>query len=329
MSMIQYFKSASIDPFYNLALEQYLFEKKPYGDIYIYLWQNNKTVVIGRYQNIYDEVDLDYMHENNIKAVRRVTGGGAVYHDVGNLNYSFIVDSDSKDLDKCKCILGSVLAGYGINFQIYGRNDIYINGYKISGTAQHIENGKLLYHGTLLVNSDLHVLRKVLTRKTKILESKAKKSVHKEVANISEIANMNISAGDIMDAFLEKIRFIGTDIILDNEAIFKINFIREKYESYRWNYGFQPEYTYTYKKTCHFQGGTVSISVKLKDNVIKKIKFEGDFFALKSVKELEEGLLECSVENLANTLRYLSAGYYIKDISEKDIISLFSDLQSI
>lgn len=327
MSEIRYFKSACVNPFYNLALEQYLFEKKPYGDIYIYLWQNDKTVVIGRHQNIYDEINLNYMHRNNIKAVRRTTGGGAVYHDMGNLNYSFIVDSGGRDLDICRYILGSVLSEYGIDFQMGGRNDIYVNENKISGTAQYSENGKLLYHGTLLVNSDLNVLYKVLTRKTKIMESKAKKSVHRKVANISEIANMNINVGDVMNAFLEKIRFMGTNIILDTEEISKVHSIKEKYESYSWNYGFQPEYTY--KKTCRFRGGTISISVKLEDGVIKEIKFEGDFFALKNVKELEDGLLGCSMENLADTLRYVSAGNYIKDISEKDIESLFSDLRSM
>lgn len=318
---IKFFRSTSYDPFYNLALEEYLFNKKKAGEIYIYLWKNNKTVVIGRYQNVYDEVDLQYAQENGIKIVRRITGGGAVYHDLGNLNYSFITDSDSGDIDKCLALLRYILSEYGIECASQGRNDITVNGYKVSGTARHIAKGKLLYHGTLLLNSDLNILDKVLTRKMKIADSKAKRSISRKVANLSDLARQNITAKDIVQRFIRQIGE-AEEIAKDNETVQQL--ARSKYETTDWNYGFQPYYNY--RETRRFQGGTLSITAHIDKGIIKSIQFNGDFFALKSIKELETKIKGAVVNELVARLQEIDAGSYIQGISIEDIANSFSDV---
>ncbi len=189
MDSVFYYIFDSVDPFYNLALEQLLMELKPKGDIYVLLWQNDNTVVVGRHQNTFEEVDIGFAKQQNIKIVRRNSGGGAVFHDLGNINYSFIVDYSEKDrnLNFClKEILGFVLDKIDIQYNFTGRNDIVTPKGKISGCAVYNTNDKTLFHGTLLVNSNLDILKKVLTRNNKISDNISVKSNNNRVCNISD-----------------------------------------------------------------------------------------------------------------------------------------------
>lgn len=325
MKRIKYFYSSSLNPFYNLAWEQYLFEKKEKGEIYVLLWQNHNTVVIGRYQNAYEEVDLDYAQKNGIKIVRRNSGGGAVFHDIGNLNYTFIIDSDSNDLDFCIKILCNMLVEYGIQYEFTGRNDIFVNGYKISGSAQHIENGLLLHHGTLLVKSNMSMLANVLTRNTKISQSNAKKSVSRKVANLCDLIDAEISIDRITHSFIEQLQEYDCDFsnIVDEEHIDALT--KGKFATAEWNFGFAP--TFNYKSSRRFQDGTLCVYAYILNGIVSDVKFTGDFFAVKDIQELENLIAGSSLgADLSQTLESINAGDYIKGITAENIKMCFDNL---
>ena len=322
MRKVCLFKSSSNDPTFNLALEQYLFEKKK-NEIYIYLWQNDHTVVIGRYQNIFEEVDMDYAKEQDIRIVRRDTGGGAVYHDLGNLNYSFIVDSESDSLKYCSCLLGDVLNEFGIKYCFEGRNDILVDGFKVSGTAQHENDGKILHHGTLLVDSNLEVMQRVLTRNNKISDSKSTKSNPHRVGNLAALAPQPVRVNDIITTF-EEVTGCHPRTFEENDGrkVDRIEeLIRDKYSNDKWTFGFQPEFNF--KNTKRFSSGSVSIDAHIENNIIQSINFSGDFFALKDIDELEMILVGCKLsDDLVSILDKHKGGEYIKGVSSAELAGM-------
>ena len=282
-------------------------------------------MVIGRYQNAYEEVDLDYAQKNGIKIVRRNSGGGAVFHDIGNLNYTFIIDSESDDLDFCINILDNVLGEYGIQYEFAGRNDISVNGYKISGSAQHIENGLLLHHGTLLVKSNIRMLADVLTRNTKISQSRAKKSVSRKVANLCDLIDVEISIEGIIHSFVEQLQMYDCDFSnnVDEERIDALT--KGKFETAEWNFGFAP--MFNYKSSRRFQDGTLCVYAHILNGIILDVKFTGDFFALKDIQELEKSIAGSSLgTSLMQMLESINAGDYIRGITAKDMKKCFDDL---
>ena len=213
-------ESKSYDPFHNLALDEYCFTIKKRGDTFILLWQNEKSVVIGRYQNPYEEINFDFARENNIKVARRNSGGGAVYQDLGNLNYSIIADFDPEyDIKRLSKPMITTLGNLGVNAQFQGRNDIYCGGYKISGNAQYTRSNKILHHGTLLVETDLAVLSEVLTSKTKFDDSSSSKSIKKKVCNLNSLLeSKKVTIQQIKNEFSKYFGFLS---LLCNGKIYK------------------------------------------------------------------------------------------------------------
>ena len=321
--IIKYYYSNSTNPYANLAIEEVLFDSKKNDEIIIYLWQNDRTVVIGRYQNIFEEVNLDYASSHGIKVVRRLTGGGAVYHDLGNLNYSFIVDEHNDSIDYCRSILEKVLLKYDIVLEKQGRNDLIVNGAKVSGTAKHIEKGKILYHGTLLIKSDLSVLQKVLTRNNKISNSVSKKSVERRVANLSDIIGQNMSVEDIISDFSQELNMQPIHLYEDNDKI--VELVNKRYGTTMWNYGFQGSYDYSNKR--RFNGGTVAVYVNIKMGIIEDIHFSGDFISEQDVSELEKKIKGLKLDTeMRNALKTICADKYIKGVTCEDMYSLFEEV---
>lgn len=237
MRDIKLYVSKLIDPTWNLALEQFLFEEKEDNEFIILLWQNDKTVVIGRYQNACEEVDMSYAEEHGITVVRRDTGGGAVYHDLGNINYSFIVNQES-EITYCNNVITDVFAMAGVQIEYGGRNDIFVNGYKVSGTAKHQDKTRILYHGTMLLESDLSMLKRVLTRKTKKMPGWSIKSVENVVANLNTITGKKYTEEDIIK-FFEKTLGVSSQILQEKDikCNHRIATLRtQKYANEKWNY---------------------------------------------------------------------------------------------
>ncbi|MBR4235089.1 MAG: lipoate--protein ligase [Clostridia bacterium] len=182
------FASLSTDAYENLARDEYILDTLAPGDTVLYLYVNARAVIIGRNQNPLNECDMHKLNADGVQLVRRISGGGAVYHDAGNLNFSFITSEENYSEARFTGVILSALAAFGINAEATGRNDITVNGLKFSGGAFAVRGGKRLYHGTLLVSSDLSVFSKYLTPSKLKLDSKGIKSVRARVCSLNELA---------------------------------------------------------------------------------------------------------------------------------------------
>jgi lipoate-protein ligase A len=322
MNRVYLYQTDSNDPAINLAIEQYLFENKKSGDILFYLWQNDNTIVIGRYQNLYEEVNMEFVREHGIKIVRRDTGGGAVYHDLGNLNYSFITDSDHDALAVCISTLCKVLERFGIDYAMEGRNDILVNGFKISGTARYETDGKILYHGTLLINSNLQVIQNALTRSNKITDSKTTKSNPRKVGNLADFSKEYINVERVKQAFCDELMVQAETVSADNLRVKEL--AETKYADKKWTYGFQPAFNYRNEKK--YSSGNVCVLAHIEQGQIMTIRFSGDFFSSKDISELEKKLAGIDVSRQLNMFLRKNADGYIAGISGADLAELFSGL---
>ena len=261
---MKYLLSDSTNPFYNLAMEEYVFKNsRPHEEVVI-LWQNEPTIVIGIHQNALEEINLDFVEKNNIHVVRRITGGGAVYHDLGNLNFSFITDYDNNaialNFKKYTFPIIKALKKLGIQSELSGRNDITIDGKKFSGNAQSIIKGRILHHGTLLFNSDLSILGKALKVKSDKIESKGVKSVKSRVANIIDYMDNTISIEEFKIILLKYLfeHEPMTKYVLTEDDKYLINkLMEEKYLTWEWVYGKAPKFNF--KNYRRFDGGGIEV----------------------------------------------------------------------
>jgi lipoate-protein ligase A len=282
----------STDPCYNLALEEWLM-KNCNEDVFI-LWQNRPTVVIGRYQNAYAEVNVPYAESNGISVVRRISGGGAVFHDLGNLNFTFIVKDEGKGIDFVRFLtpIKEALASLGIETEISGRNDLLMDGKKISGSAQCRKYGKVLHHGTLLIDVDVQHLSSVLNVKTDKLVSKGISSVRSRVTNIKDVYP-SVDVKVIIDALTKK--FYGRTIELTPREISEVaSLAEEKYASWDYVYGSSKALSKT--TSTRFDGGSIEISFNSDNGIITSMVINGDFFADGEASLIEEALIGCRLE---------------------------------
>ena len=290
---MKFLKLSTTDPYYNLAVEEFLFSNTD-EDVFM-LWQNSQTVVIGKNQNAYAEVDLKFAEESGIKVARRITGGGAVYHDLGNINYSYITSTEnvsSLDFETPSRVIISALSGMGINAELGGRNDILVDGKKISGNAQYTSNGRILHHGTLLFDTDTEIMQRVLRVDKEKLTSHGIASHKSRVTNIKSLLRENTT----VDAFISTLE---TKIIdfLDAEPLFlhdsdEIGALSARNSSPEWILSNKRHLTtYSVVKEKRFPFGRVSINLNLDRDMIEGIMITGDFFSIAPIEELENLLV--------------------------------------
>lgn len=330
MSQLVYYESACTNPYYNLAMEEYLFHHKKEHQIVLFLWQNERTIVIGRYQNLLEEVNMKYATEENISIVRRNSGGGAVYHDLGNLNYTIIMDEkkeESIDFSSFMQPLLKTVQSLGIPAEISGKNDIKVKEYKISGNSIYISSGKVLLHGTVLINSDLQVLQRVLTRRSKVVNSKATGSIKSNVKNLELLYGRKIKVADFKRMFRHQFGE-GKEISYGTFSEEDINDIKKlaqkKYMTNEWNYGKSPECDVVYEG--RYEGGTIRAHLKMEGSVVKNIWFSGDFICKKDIKELEKNFLGMRIDQfLLHKLVNMHIEDYFEKISTNDIYHLLFD----
>ncbi len=314
------------NPYRNLAIEEYLFSHTN-DDIFM-LWQNEPTVVIGKNQNAFAEVNIDYAREKGIHIARRITGGGAVYHDLGNVNYSFISSREKAEIDfefYTRPIIKS-LKNFGISAKLSGRNDLCIGEKKFSGNAEHTKNNRTLHHGTLLFNTDFSALSKVLTVDEEKLKAKAIKSTRSRVTNLSEHLPNRISVDDFIEAVAKSIIEEYSPTIIptpENEIISTLEKRNNSKEYIFPERDFLSSYTIIRKKRFDF--GTVCLYIDMKNEFISKIRISGDFFEIKGTRELEGKLKGKSIFEIQSLLQSISVGDYIFGMKNLDFLSLINE----
>lgn len=275
------------NPHFNLAAEEYVLTH--FSEDVFMLWRNAPSIIIGKFQNTLAEINLDYVREHDITVVRRMTGGGAVFHDLGNLNFTFVQNGTDGDFRSfTEPILGA-LHEMGVNAEFQGRNDLAIEGKKISGNAECIHNHRMLHHGTLLFSVMMNSLADALKVNPLKFVDKAVKSVRKRVTNISEYLPTPMTIMEFRDTlmtFVVKSDPHCTKYQFSEEDLLAINKLKEeKYDTWEWNFGASPRSSYN--KIMRTNGGNVEVCIQVKKGLMEEVKFFGDFFSHKDLTELE------------------------------------------
>ena len=292
MSVFRYLETGSTDPYFNLAYEEYVLAHRTKGS-YLILWQNDNTIVIGQNQNALAEVNRAFVTEHGIHVVRRMTGGGAVYHDLGNLNYSFISDCDNSFGKIFSGTVVNALRNLGLDAKESGRNDITVGDRKLSGTAQRLLQGRILHHGTLLFDSDLERMAEALKVDPEKFKSKHTKSVRSRVGNIRPLLKEDMD----LDAFKEYLKAALTDRgfipdTLTAEELSAIQTLRDtKYVTEAWTWGSAMPSSFSNKRW--FPGGCLEIHADIIENRIHSLRFYGDYLSLCTQEELSAALEGC------------------------------------
>ena len=284
--------NTNTNAYFNLAMEEY-FLKNTNEDIFL-LWQNENSIIVGKNQNTLSEINYDYVKENNIKVVRRLSGGGAVFHDLGNINFTFISCNDNSfsDFKKFTMPIVEALKELNVHAEFSGRNDLLINGQKFSGNAQYNYKNKVMHHGTLLFSSEINDLSNALKVKPSKFQGKSVKSVKSRVTNISSHLDKKMTVLEFKDYlmdFIDKRDENSHFYELNDKDVESINkLVEEKYSTWEWNFGYSPKYS-LYNE-LKYPGGNVEFSLDVHDGLIKDIKFFGDFFGKEDISFIENKL---------------------------------------
>lgn len=325
---MKYIDWKETDPQINLAFEEYVFNEMDQDESYFLLWQNDNAVIVGKHQNTIEEINQEYIRENDIKVVRRLSGGGAVYHDLGNLNFTFIVNDRGReqfDFQTFTRPLVEALKTLGVNAEFNSRNDIAIDGKKFSGNSQYAKRGRILHHGTILFNSNLATIQKALKVKKDKIESKGIKSVKSRVTNIADYLEEAYTLEDFKTALLkamfandnlETITLLAAEI----QAIEQLK--AEKYATWDWNYGKSPQYNLRKERKCDF--GLITVLLQVEKGEIKDLHFYGDYFGNGDIHKLEALFIgvKPSEEALSEVLKNIDLADYINGLDSKTLIDL-------
>ncbi len=325
---MRYIDNNCTDPYFNLALEEYLL-REVNGEYFV-LWRDEPCIVVGKNQNTLSEINEEYIKKHDIKVVRRQSGGGAVFHDLGNLNFTFIVEDDGKKFNDFKTfvipIIG-VLNELGVKAEFSGRNDLLIDGKKFSGNAQCKYKNRVMHHGTLLFSSDIVNLSDALISKPIKFSDKAVKSVSSRITNISEHLQESFSVIDFKNKIFEYIGREEKDKVittLDNEEIEEIkNLVKTKYETWQWNFGQSPKYNFYNEKKL--SAGTIELSIDVEKGIMKHIRIFGDFFGEGNIEDIEKALIgkKHNTEEIHRVIDNINIKSYFGNVSKQELLSLF------
>ena len=318
------------DPRINLAIEEYLLntmdvEKDPFLLFYI----NEPSIIIGKNQNTAEEINTDYVDSNGIHVVRRLSGGGAVYHDLGNLNYSFITVDDGNSFRNFRKFTEPVvkaLQSLGVNAELSGRNDLMAEGRKISGNAQFSTRGRMFSHGTLMFDTEVDAVVSALKVSKEKIESKGIKSIRSRVANISEFLKEPMSVTEFRAAILHSL-FEGQDNVkhweLTDEDWDNIHALSKKrYGNWDWNYGKSPKFNV--KHSHRFPVGGIDVRLQVEAGLIKEVTIYGDFFGVGDVAEIEGAITGVKYEraSLDEAISGFDIPTYLGGITKEEFLKL-------
>lgn len=324
-----YLETCTTNPYYNLAFEEYVLQNCTEGD-YLLLWQNDKTIVVGQNQNTEEEINHPFVEEHGIRVVRRTTGGGAVYHDLGNLNYSFITDVGNVEeltMERFMKPVVEALRGLGLDAQISGRNDILVEGQKVSGTAQRLSGDRILHHGTLLFDADVEMVSQALKVAPEKFRSKSAKSVRSRVGNIRDFLKEDMQLQEFWEYLKETLAANGAEKISlteeERQEIKKKQ--KEKYETWDWNFGRSPAFTISNKK--YFAGGCVEVFISVEKGIIQDIAFFGDFLSRRSLTAINTTLKgqHFDKRTVEGIMKGFSMPEFFGSITAEEILCLMFD----
>jgi len=314
------------DPYFNLAAEEY-FLKESDEDIFM-LWRNEPSIIIGKHQNTLSEINADYVKENNIRVVRRLTGGGAVFHDLGNLNFTFIQsdkDHTLNDFRKYTMPILDVLQKLGIDARFEGRNDLTIEGKKFSGNAEMVWKNRVLHHGTLLFSALMTDLSQALKADPAKFQDKAVKSVRSRVTNISSHLKQEMDVMQFAELIQDHITGMYPDASfyeLTQVDTLKIEeMVKSRYGTWDWNFGNSPGYNF--RKVIRTENsGTMEFCMDVQKGVIMKARIFGDYFSHADPKEIEDALADIPHEETAirNAVSPFDISTYFSKLSVDELI---------
>jgi len=320
-------KNPETNPYFNLAAEEYVL--KNFKENCFMLWRNRPSIIVGKHQNTLAEINIDYVKENNIDVVRRLSGGGAVFHDLGNLNFTFIKNVNKEgnlvDFKKYTQPVIAVLNHLGVDAKFEGRNDIMINGRKVSGNAEHVFKRRVLHHGTLLFSSVMADLSQALKVNPLKYQDKGVKSVRSRVTNISEHLPHKMSVIEFHDKIFNFMVDSEEDAVLYEytpEDIKNINqLVEKKYKTWEWNFGYSPKYNF--EKLIRTNGGNLEIHLNVEKGIIVDLKIFGDFFGEKDIVEIEKLLINKKhhEKEIRQILEKIDFKKYFHNISITEFIS--------
>ena len=321
--------SLSQNAYFNIASEEYLLHRFPTEDLFL-LYVNAPSIIVGKFQNTLAEINLDYVEEKGIKVVRRMSGGGAVYHDLGNLNFSFhtlLGQNDFGDFSFFTKPVLNMLNTLGVPAELKGRNDLLVDGKKFSGNAKLARHGKMIQHGTILLNSEMEVLGKALKVNPLKFIDKATKSNRGRVTNLIDYLPKETTTETLKE-------LLTAEIIKNNPEAKRYQLsledlagieqlMEEKYETWDWNFGFSPQYNF--KKAIKIPAGFIEVHLDVVHGIIEKAKIFGDFFASMPIEDLEVQLIgkKHQTTDLENLFTSMDLTLFFGKVTAEEILDAF------
>ncbi|RYL91518.1 lipoate--protein ligase [Sporolactobacillus sp. THM19-2] len=318
-----------LDQTLNFAMEEYALKYLDINETYLMFYRMAPTVIVGRNQNTAEEINRDYIRANKVTVTRRLSGGGAVYNDPGNLSFSFIAKDDGDSFNNYRKFTEPVIRALhhmGVEARLEGRNDLTLDGKKISGNAQFVTQGRIFSHGTLLFDVNLDHVSKALHPDAAKYESKGIKSVRSRVTNIREHLAKDMTIQQFRETLLHYI-FEGQEKIpeyqiTDEDWTNIVDIANKRYRNWEWVYGKSPEFNV--QKAKRFSGGRIDLRMNVKKSVIEKMTIYGDFFGAGDVTDIEKLLVGTKYDRKAieEKLNGVDVHKYFGKISEEELLSV-------
>lgn len=317
-----------LDQTLNFAMEEYALKHLDINETYLMFYRMTPTVIVGRNQNTVEEVNMDYIRSHKVTVTRRLSGGGAVYNDPGNLSFSFISKDDGDSFNNYRKFTEPViraLKAMGVEAKLEGRNDLTVEGKKISGNAQFVTGGRIFSHGTLLFDVNLDNVSKALHPDAEKYESKGIKSVRSRVTNIREHLSEDMDIQQFRETLLHYI-FDDGEIpeydITDEDWTNIVAIAQHRYRDWDWVYGKSPQFNV--RKAHRFPGGRIDIRLDVKKGVIEQVSIFGDFFGVEDISDIENLLTGTKYEpdDVASKLKTVDAHRYFGKIGLEDLLNI-------
>lgn len=330
--MLYVYNNDTLDVAVSFAIEEHLLNKLDHVDeTYFMFYSMRPSIIVGKSQNTVEEINTEYVRKNDVNVVRRLSGGGAVYNDEGDLSFSFITKDDGQSFNNYEKFTKPVIRALrklGVDAELSGRNDIEVDGKKVSGNAQFFTKGKMYNHGTLMFDVNLENVAAALNPNPEKVESKGVKSVRSRVTNIREHLNEDMDIHEFRKTLLryifevERVEDVPEYELTDEDWLAINQILEEHYRSWEWNYGRSPKFNVS--RSQRFPAGTIDVRLQVNKGLIANARIYGDFFGIGDIEDVEERLVDTRYEtsSLRDALSNIDVGHYFGNISKEDFLRM-------